>query len=852
MKRIAFFLMGICWCMPGNAQGWKPLLTSFKNLKKPITGFKNPLTSRVQQQVVRQSLLSVSQIRRMVAIGNVSDRVVVSLLAVPEAPQLVRNEFLTLSVNKTIQILPEQATSAGQLLRRNVLARTSLLGELPDISVSPLDPNGEGARWGLEALGDIYGLGWYGTPKDGAAILQLYQTLATSELEPLAFTAAARSLFVLQDFKHLETLLALAKRTDAYEGFVLFLQEKQAPVRIAEKSGDVVPSRVAPFLEPMGQVSKPGLDLFDFSPKASVQYQVNAAHLRMGLRREASKAVGDASLQNPASQPTADLQKIELDLSTPSLTLGEIELPSQPDVSAVATFEENIRPNLLTKRFPSGLQDEEQVIKDWLEYYHKGYFSPRDQIEAIRGMSAQKANNLMEYFYYMSLEDAERAILDPIRQTGRLPDFMYDDKLIPGTRRLPSGYYKNKFNDNIRRFIELAEEDGSIFLHNVELKELATALEDYTFEQGFSYANNAEMSAGLRRNWKALVAEISRPGVHADRTLINQLWRKPVELAGGKTVSLAEYFTQTRRSAFFESGSTPEFYLNSPKWVALENERRNLAADEYISRFGGQKHSWVDSIQDFFTLGRRDRYLTLEQFGNVMVDEWSKSFASPGSGQSTMFADMGSDPSSLTVKINNFDKVGGVCQMSFSDGGYAGPVRAGYDGTSTVNRFEPVEFTNVPVVAFDFETMSPRVVTLATVPYVKDIKKPNLDQLRAGTMVGDGLDPTRDLLSVERAEQALRFIPHLKATIYPHARLAGREYLPQFLDGGGLGAYLALFTPDFFPIKKINRLRWIGGKLVLVPEYFVRKEIPALAGAIHRNHITFTGQIEDRIVDDKK
>lgn len=851
MKRIASFLLGICLSVPASAQFWKPILKPLK-IKKPVTGAVEQLLPRVQQQMGRQAMLSTLQIRRMVMAGQISERIVPSILAVPEASQLVRNELLLLSVNKNIQILPEHALGASQLLRRNVLARTSRLAALPEIFVSPLDPTSDGARLGLEALGDVYGLGWYGTPEDSAAILKLYQTLSAGDLEPLAFTAAARSLFVLNDVSRLETLLVWAQRTDAYEGFVQFLQEKNAPVRLPERSDEVTQSHVKPFFDVMGQVSKPGLDLFDFSPKASMQYQVNAARLRMSLRRGGSITQEGSLPQNEAALPTADLQNITLDLSTPSLMLGETELPSQPDASLVATFEENIRPNPITKRYPSGLQDEEQVIKDWMEYYRKGYFSPRDQIEAIRGMSARKANNLMEYFYYMSLEDAERAILDPIRQTGRLPDFMYDDKLIAGTRRLPAGYYKNKFNENIKRFVELAEEDGSIFLHNVELKEMATALEDYTFEQGFAYANSPALSAGLRRNWRALVEEIERPGLHANRNLINELWRKPVDLGDGKTVSLAEYFTQTRRSAFFEKGSTPEFYLNSPKWVAWENERRDLAAEEYINRFGQQKRSWWDSVQDFFVLGRRDRYLTLEQFGNVMVDEWSKSFATPGSGESTMLADAGSDPSCLTIKVNNFDKVGGVCQMSFSDGGYAGPVRAGYDGTSTVNRFEPVEFTNVPVVAFDFETMAPRVMTLATVPYVKDLKKPDLDQLRAGTMVGDGLDMTRDLLSVGRADEALRYIPHLKATIYPRARLAGRENLPAFLDGGGLGAYLALFTPDFFPLKKINRWRWIGGKLVLVPEYFVRKEIPTLAGAIHRNHITFTGQIEDRVVEGEK
>lgn len=838
MKRLAACLMGVCLCMPAHAQ-WKNLLKLGKSAPKTV------LTARVQSQLSRSALLPAAQVRSLVAAGQVSARMVPSVLAAPEAAQLVRNEFLTLSAHKTIQISPEQSSLALDLLRRNILARSSRLDTLPEISVSPLDPSGEPARLALEALGDVYGVGWYGTLQDGAALIKLYRTLEVGELEPLAFTASARALLALNDIGRLETLLAFAPRTEAYEAFVQFLQQENYAVRIPAKADAVRPVDVLPFKETMGHVSRPGLSLFDFSSKATAEYLVTASRLRTA-RASAAQAKTSAPQAQSAAVQAPSLQNVKIDLSAPALELGETALPAP---AAAPTFEENIRPNPITKRFPSGLQDEEQVIKDWMEYYRNGYFRPRDQIEAIRGMSAAKANNVMEYFYYMSLEEAERVILDPIRQTGRLPDFMYDDKLIPGTRRLPAGYYKNKFNENIKRFVELAEEDGSILLHNVELKEMATALEDYTFVQGFSYANDPAMSAGLRRNWRALVEEIERPGFQADRTLINELWRKPVDIGNGKTVSLAEYFTQTRRSAFFEEGSTPEFYLNSPKWVAWENERRNLAANEYINRFGNQKRSWWDRVQDFFVLGRRDRYLTVEEFGNVMVDEWRKSFGLPGSGQSTMLADAGSDPSSLTIKVNNFDKVGGVCQMSFSDGGYAGPVRAGYDGTSTVNRFEPVEFQNVPVVAFDFETMAPRVMTLATVPYVKDLKKPDLDQLRAGTMVGDGLDPTRDLLSVQRADGALRFIPHLKATIYPRARLVGYEHLPPYLDGGGLGAYLALFTPDFFPLKKVNRWRWVDGKLVFVPEYFVRKEVPALAGAIHRNHITFTGQIEDRAVD---
>lgn len=844
MKRLAACLMGVCLCVPAHAQ-WKNFFKLGKSAPQAA------LTARVQAQLGRSALMPAAQVRHLMAAGQVSVRMVPSVLAAPEAAQLVRNEFLTLSAHKTIRISPEQSSRALDLLRRNLLARMGRLEQSPYVVSAVLDPMGEDATLSLEALADAYGVGWYGTLQDGAALIKLYQTLAASELEPVAFTAAARSLLALNDYKNLEYLLLCSQHTQAYESFIRVLKNEKYPVNIPVKHGEVVEASVSAYKEPMRAISAPGVSLFDFSAKATYQYLITAVRLR--ALRELESAPASAADVKPAVPSASSLAEAMAGVETPSLALDAPVLPagsaeSVPEDPMVPTFEEMPRVNPITKRFPSGLQDEEQVIKDWMEYYRNGYFRPRDQIEAIRGMSAAKANNVMEYFYYMSLDEAERVILDPIRQTGRLPDFMYDAKLIPGTRRLPAGYYKNKFNENIKRFVELAEEDGSIYLHNVELKELATALEDYTFAQGFSYANDPALTAGLRRNWRALVEEIERPGFRADRTLINELWRKPVEIGNGKTVSLAEYFTQTRRSAFFEEGSTPEFYLNSPKWVAWENERRNLAANEYISRFGGQKRSWWERVQDFFILGRRDRYLTVEQFGNVMVDEWRKSFGLPGSGTSSVLFGAESDPSSLTIKVNNFDKAGGVCQMSFSDGGYAGPVRAGYDGTSTVNRFEPVEFQNVPVVAFDFETMTPRVMTLATVPYVKDLKKPDLDQLRAGTMVGDGLDPTRDLLSVQRADRALHFIPHLKATIYPRARLAGRE-LPPYLDGGGLGAYLALFTPDFFPLKKINRWRWVDGKLVFVPEYFVRKEVPALAGAIHRNHITFTGQIEDRAVD---
>ena len=189
--------------------------------------------------------------------------------------------------------------------------------------------------------------------------------------------------------------------------------------------------------------------------------------------------------------------------------------------------------------------------------------------------------------------------------------------------------------------------------------------------------------------------------------------------------------------------------------------------------------------------------------------------------------------------------------MSFTDGGYMGPVKAGYDGTSTVNRFEPVVFDNVRVVTFDIQTLQPRVVTLDKVSYVKDLKEPDIDRVRASSMVGDGLDASRDVLSVERAEKALRDIPHLRATIYPQSRVAHADKVP-YMKGGGLAAYLALFTPDFYPIKTIQLLQKVDGKWTWVPTHFIRKEVLTHAGFVHRDHLTFTQQVQDRIVTDKK
>jgi len=856
MKRLAACLLGVCLCVPAYAQ-FKFLRLGKKGVSAVQGAAKGPgLSARVEAgiRIAVPKPLSIGKVRELAAVPNLkpTELMLSSALHLPQAAELVRNEFFTFAVKPDAPVSLRHTLEAQNLLHVNLSLRIKTLKQIQRTDAQDIfRPATPAAKTALEAIADAYGLGLVGTPADIPALVKLYDCLAGTALEPLAFTAAARGLLALGGAEELRRLAARAPHTQAYDAFAQFAEG--ANISLPAKEGSARKTDLSAFKEPLEKISRLGADVLDFSADATKKYLSFSAHFKVLTSAEPKGAAGNVSAA--AAEPVLPPVEAEA-LQTPSLAVSPAYFPVGRSVPAspggVFIHGMDSPRSAVTNRYPSGLEDEESIIRDWLEYYRNGYFHPRDQIEAIRGMSAAKANNVMEYLYYMPLEEAERVILEPIRQTGRLPDFMYSADLTPGTRRLPAGYYKNKFNENVKRFVELAQADGSVYTHNVELKDLAIAMEDYSFKQGFSYTNDRVMSAGLRRNWRALVGEIQNSGLRADRGRINALWRAPVKMSDGKTVSLEKYFTQTRRSAFFENGSMPEFFLNSDKWVAWENERRNLAAAEYISRFGSEKSSWLDRVQDWFVLGRRDRYLTLEQFGNVMVDEWRKSFGLGGMmGQASVLAEDFSAPSSLTVRVNNFDKVGGVCQMAFSDGGYMGPVGKNYDGTSVVNRFEPVEFSNVPVVAIDYETMTPRVMTLATVPYVKDLKKPDLEMLRAGTMVGDGLDPTRDLLDVRRAESVLQYIPHLKATIYPQSRLAGWEHLPAHLNGGGLGAYLALFTPDFFPLKKIMRWRWVDGKLTRVPEYFVRKEVPALAGSIHRDHLTFTGQIKDRAVDNK-
>ena len=837
-------------------------------------------------------LATLQSIRRQVAAGKTSSALIDRMLRVsPPAVRadLLQDEFLTLTLFNGAAVSAEQARLAVQLLRVDLLNRTAQLQQAAEQELS-----GTHVQHLARAVADVSALGWFGKAQDGRAILDFYRTVSATELEPVAFAASARALSALKAYQPLQQLLQTARPGYAQEQFAAFAAEQELPVSVPLAKDAAPKADFSAWEKPFAQVSRAAAMQLDVSADAtrkwlSLKPRMSAAPKIAAKPSVAKQAVPKPAPQAPAAEePVSQMPAAEefapqeavsaadnsgvLYAGLPVMEWGKriknwfkpADKPAPAEAVApaagaynpvVPVLETMPRTGLISKEYPSGLKDEESIIRDWLEYFKNGYFRPRDQVEAITGMSAAKANNVMEYLYYMPLEEAEKVILNPIRETGRLPDFMYDDRLIAGTRRLPAGYYKNKFNENVRRFVELAEEDGSIYTHNVELIDLATTMADYSFKQGFRYTNDPRLTEGLRHNWKELVGEIRKRGLKADRALINRLWRKPVELDGGKTVSLKDYFTQTRPTAFFAEGRMPEFFLNSEKWVALENERRNLAAAEYINRAAQKKVSWWEKFQNWLVLGKSSDYVTLDQFGKVMTAQYRQSFGTPvrineqeyvAGASPSLLEDV--NPSSLTVQINNFDKIGGVCQMSFADGGYAGRVREGYDGTSTVSRFEPVDFQHVKAVTFDVETLQPQVVTLNSVPYLKDLKSPDLDQVRAGTMVSDGLDPTRDLIGVQQAEAALTKIPHLKATIYPHARLVGYAGpRPAYLNGGGLGGYLALFTPPFYPIKTVYRLRFKGMKPYVEKEYFIRKEVPALAGLIHRDRLTFTQQVKDRV-----
>lgn len=564
-----------------------------------------------------------------------------------------------------------------------------------------------------------------------------------------------------------------------------------------------------------------------------------ATELKTAAAVVPAKAAEEAATAAKAVKPAPAVSKPVVPVAAPA--------KAAPTADATESLETLLakypKKNPRTGRYPSGLRDEQWVTREWLEYYKNGYFKPRDQIEAIEGMTAAKMNNVMEHLFYMNMETAEKVILDPIRRTGKLPLFMYDDKLIPGTRRLSAGYYKYKFNQNVKRFVDFAAEDGSIYKHNVALTDIAISMKDYTFAQGFAFPNNPAMSHELAKNWAHLVEEITSKGVNANRAKINHLWTRPIAFDEGKAVSLKEYFTQTRTTAFFKE-KAPDFYLNSPKWVALENERRNLAAADYVRKLGMKNtESFTDKIQNFFILGNRKNYLSLDEYSNIMYHQ----YRSNPKVQRVLgkWSEYDAPPSSLTFR--EICHEGRACQMAITDGG-ASVLRPGYDGTRLRDRFIIKPQQDVKVVVFDNKDGAAKVVKLKEVISVEDLRPADFDLIEAGAMLADRLDDTWDLLSVQRAERAMRKLPHLKATIYPKPRLPQYETLPESLTGGGMNAYLSLFKHEFYPVETIYRVRFNGWKPYLKPEYYIRKEVPALSGTVYRQDLTFIDQVLDRIV----
>lgn len=541
-----------------------------------------------------------------------------------------------------------------------------------------------------------------------------------------------------------------------------------------------------------------------------------------------------------------EMQKLVHMQKTVRNSLGRSLAPGQSGTAARTaaapkTPKEFVPKRTSSGRFPSGLDRDAELMRQWKQSYTGGHFTPRDQVEAVAGMKPALMNNILETIYYMDPEKASRVLMDPIFQKGRLPRFMYENRLIPSRRRLPAGYYKNRFNEKVERLTELASAQRSVFSNHAELDNILTSMKDYTFAQGFGFPNSPALTHGLHTNWKELTAEILTPGHSPDRLKMNRLWTKPVELEGGKSVSLQAFFSQKIKTVFFAE-KAPDFFLNSPKWVELENVRRNLAAGDYMRSVGAAHiRPWWQRVHDWFVLGKNSKYLTLEDFGKIMADQYRRN---PSVIQAISEAEQ--VPSSLTYRFNCFE--GRACQAAITDGGAAYLPRAGYDGTREMFRFEARTQKNVKAVVFENPLdPKPRVVTLKSVSYVHDFRPTDTDLIRAGKMISDRLDETWDLLSVQRTAGMLPKIPNLKATIYPKTRLPG-GVLPPDLTGGGANAYLALFTNYFYPVKTVHRLRWRGFKPVLEPQYYIRKEVPALAGSIHRERLTFLDQVTERIL----
>lgn len=719
----------------------------------------------------------------------------------------------------------------------------------------------------VKAVNDIVGLGLYGELKDVDMLTDLYMSVKDTKLGDLLLVPVTRAMVIMGSPEKARYLILDARDSEGREQLLSFWNKPPTLIeRNPQFSLDLDLQRIRPALK---DTSAEGLFAFDFSPKATLYWVDTGSKVRNSIKSAKyspdylAKSLSEVKLVKPVKpvQPSVNWGSALERVDFPEVRLHAHAQPmTAPTLAGAAPAQQaaSVSPTPLSaaaklqrkiKRYPSGLINERELVSRWASDFRNGYFKPRNQIETIEGMSAEKANNIVEYLYYMDLEQAEGAIIQPIMQTGRLPSFMHDNKLIPGTKRLPSMYYKNKFNDNVKRLVQLADGQGTLYSDTAELTDLLISMKDYNFKQGFAYTNSDELAGALRKKWETIVREVTKENTLADRALINSAWREPVELADGTKVSLRDYFTQTRPTAFFPQGAMPEFYLNSPKWVAWENVRRNLIAREILPT---EPDSFINNVKKGFAGIDSNKYMTLQQFGELMrgpylevyrdLREFDVREGAVSTHQST--AAVAEDHIACLdeqIRQNNFDVVGGVCMSSFGDGGYLGNRDPNYDGTSLRARYEPKVFDNVKVVVFNDQTLQPEIRVINKVSYLKDLKKVDPYKEKASRMVGDGLDQTRDLLSVQSASAAILNIPSLRATIRPHNRISYAADVP-YMFGGGLAGYLALFTPDFYPIKEVKLLRTVNGKKQWVTEYFIRREVVALSGFVSRERLTFSSQ----------
>ena len=169
-----------------------------------------------------------------------------------------------------------------------------------------------------------------------------------------------------------------------------------------------------------------------------VSYTASAQNAGKYVINGAKKSLRPASLKGakyvPATRMSAQVERavVQAERTAPKAVAKPVASVSRDGYLYVGIPFMDLKPNsgmpkrnIINKRYPSGLLQEEQLISDWLEYFKNGYFKPCDQVEAIEGMTPRQMNNIIEYLLPLTIEEARKIILNPLRKTGRLPEFMY-------------------------------------------------------------------------------------------------------------------------------------------------------------------------------------------------------------------------------------------------------------------------------------------------------------------------------------------------------------------------------------------------------------------------------------------